>query len=75
MLYTTLFDAIEAKNELATHGREGTYIAENGYHTMYQVAQALQQAFIELGISKETEPTPFTGEELQKYFGVCKSIY
>ncbi|KAM6504225.1 NAD-P-binding protein [Amanita muscaria] len=68
-LYTTLFDAIEAKNELATHGREGTYIAENGYHTMYQVAQALQQAFIELGISKETEPTPFTREELQKYFG------
>ena len=73
-LYVTLYDAITLKNKNATHGREGIYNAENGAYTMYQVAKAIQEAFVKSGISTETEPVPFDDNEIQKYFGkVCHS--
>ncbi|KAF8348842.1 NAD(P)-binding protein [Amanita rubescens] len=67
-LYTTLYDAITS-NPAAAHGREGIYIGENGQHTLYDVAKAVQEAMIKMGLSKETEPNSFTREEVEKYFG------
>ena len=68
-LYTILYDTITS-NPAAAHGREGVYIGENGQHTLYDVAKAVQEAMIELDLSKETEPSSFTREEVEKYFGV-----
>jgi len=68
-LYTILYDTITS-NPAAAHGREGIYIGENGQHTLYDVAKAVQEAMIELGLSKDTEPNSFTREEVEKYFGV-----
>jgi len=37
---------------------------------MYDVGKAVGQALVDLGISSSNEPTTFTEEELDKYFGV-----
>jgi hypothetical protein len=70
-LYAILYDTI-ASNPAAAHGREGIYIGENGQHTLYDVAKAMQEAMIELSLSEESEPSSFTKEEVRKYFGVGK---
>ncbi|KAF8687635.1 hypothetical protein AX14_003644 [Amanita brunnescens Koide BX004] len=67
-LYAILYDTI-ASNPAAAHGREGIYIGENGQHTLYDVAKAMQEAMIELSLSEESEPSSFTKEEVRKYFG------
>jgi len=67
-LYVVLYNTV-ASNPVAAHGREGIYIGENGQHTLYDVAKAVQEAMIELGLSKENEPSSFTREEVKKYFG------
>lgn len=73
-LYAVLYDTI-ASNPAAAHGREGIYIGENGQHTLYDVARAIQKAMVELGLSTETEPSSFTKEEVQKYFGVGRRFF
>ena len=73
-LYVVLYNTI-ASNPMAAHGREGIYIGENGQHTLYDVAKAIQEAMVELGLSKETEPSSFTREEVQKYFGVGRRFF
>ena len=71
-LYVTLYDAITVKNKKATHGREGIYVAENGPYTMYQLAKAIQEAFVKSGISTETEPVSLTAKEAKdKFAGAC----
>ena len=73
-LYAVLYDTI-ASNPAAAHGREGIYIGENGQHTLYDVAKAIQEAMVGLGLSKETEPSSFTREEVQRYFGVGRRFF
>ncbi|THH19044.1 hypothetical protein EW146_g2059 [Bondarzewia mesenterica] len=51
------------------HGREGFYFGENGEHVMYDVSKEIGKAMVELGLAKSSEPTPFSPEENQKYFG------
>lgn len=69
-LYLVLYDSIK-KNPTGTgHGREGYYFGENGTHSLYEVGKAIAEALVELGKSANTEPTPFTKEEIDKYFGV-----
>lgn len=51
------------------HGREGFYFGENGEHLLYDAAKAIGAAMVELGRAKNDEPTTFTKEELDKYFG------
>jgi hypothetical protein len=67
--YQILLDTILSDPNLA-HGREGYYFAENGEYMLYDVAKAYSQALYDLGKGKNPEPTSFTAEEAQKYFGV-----
>ncbi|KAI0360218.1 NAD-P-binding protein [Trametes cingulata] len=68
-LYITLFDSIVSNPDKTGHGWEGFYFGENGEHSWYQISRAIGDALVELGVSSDPEPTPFTVEELVKYFG------
>ncbi|KAI0940979.1 hypothetical protein AcV7_003207 [Taiwanofungus camphoratus] len=68
-LYIILLDAIAEDPERVGHGRAGFYFGENGEHTGYDISRAIAQALVELGVSKSAEPTPYTTEELVKYWG------
>jgi len=68
-LYMVIYDTIVARPENAGHGREGYYFGENGEHTWGDIGHAIGAALFELGISDSPEPTPFTTEELIKYWG------
>ncbi|KAH9887370.1 NAD-P-binding protein [Cubamyces lactineus] len=68
-LYVLLLDAVLNDPAKIGHGWEGFYFAENGEHSWYQVQRAIGEALIKRGITQDPEPTPFTTEELAKYFG------
>ncbi|PCH43206.1 NAD(P)-binding protein [Wolfiporia cocos MD-104 SS10] len=68
-LYIKLFDAITRDPEGTGHGWAGFYFGENGEHSWYEISKAISVALVELGVSKSEEPTPFTKEELIKYWG------
>ncbi|KAI0071514.1 NAD-P-binding protein [Panus rudis PR-1116 ss-1] len=68
-LYIVLFNAIVADPNKVDHGDNGYYFGENGEHTWFDISQAIGQAMFELGISKSSEPTTFTSQELLKYYG------
>lgn len=79
-LYIALYDAIAANPDKVGHGIEGYYYGENGEHTWYSISRAIGEALVDLGVSKDPEPTSFTDDELIKYYGslVClasTSIY
>lgn len=67
-LYIVLFDAIVTNPEKVGHGREGFYFAESGEHTWYDISKEISKVLVELGIGKSKEPTPFTRDELARYF-------
>lgn len=68
-LYIVLFDSIRS-NPSTGHGREGIYFGETGEHSLYEVGKAIGEAMVALGKSDNPEPTTFTKEEIDKYFGV-----
>ncbi|KAH7928229.1 NAD(P)-binding protein [Leucogyrophana mollusca] len=71
-LYVVLFEAITnpaAAPAPAGHGREGFYFGEGGEHKLYDVSKTIAQVLYDLGKGKSPEPTTFSEEELQKYFG------
>lgn len=69
-LYIDLYNAILANPDKVGHGREGIYFGENGELRFYDISKAVAQALVDAGKGKSPEPTPFTKEELHKYFGV-----
>ncbi|EJD06861.1 NAD-binding protein [Fomitiporia mediterranea MF3/22] len=68
-LYIVLFDKIRTDVNSVPHGREGFYFGASGEHDLYDVGKAIAQALVELGLGKSSEPTTFTKEEIDKYFG------
>lgn len=69
-LYIVLYDAIITKGtENVDHGIRGYYFGENGEHSWYDISRAVGEAMVELGLTKDPEPTAFSDEELVKYFG------
>jgi len=74
-LYILLFDTILSNPELVAHGHEGFYFGENGEHTWYEISKEIASALVDLGRGESKEPTPFTAEELIKYFGSEKMGY
>ncbi|OSC98275.1 NAD-P-binding protein [Trametes coccinea BRFM310] len=68
-LYIVLFDSIMNNPEKTGHGWEGFYFGENGEHSWYQISRAVGEAMVELGLTDDPEPTPFSTDELIKYFG------
>jgi hypothetical protein len=73
-LYEILLDATLSNPNLA-HGREGYYFAENGEYKLYDVAKAYSQALYDLGKGKSPDPTTYSADEVQKYFGVITSFH
>ena len=68
-MYQVIFDA--ALSDPSTpHGREGFYFGASDEYKLYDLAKAYSQVLYDLGKGKSPEPTPFTAEEAQKYFGV-----
>lgn len=69
-MYIILYDAIVAKGaDNVDHGIRGYYFGENGEHQWYDISKEIGRAMVELGLSKDAEPTTFSDEELVKYFG------
>ncbi len=68
-LYLMVFDTAVRDPDAAGHGWNGFYLGESGEHSWYQVSKAIGHVLVGLGISNDPEPTPFTSEELVKYFG------
>jgi hypothetical protein len=68
-LYQIILDAA-LSDPNTPHGREGYYIGTNDEYRLYDLAKAYSQVLYDLGKGKSPEPTPFTAEEAQKYFGV-----
>ncbi|GLB40152.1 putative NAD-P-binding protein [Lyophyllum shimeji] len=50
------------------HGSEGFFFGENGEHSLYQLGKAIAENLVVIGRGVSPEPTPFTKEELDKYF-------
>jgi len=71
-LYNILFDAVLSPSSLDTlgHGRDGFYFGANEEHTLYDVGKAIAENLVSAGKGKDSEPTTFTKEEIDKYFGV-----
>jgi len=67
-LYIVLYDAATA-NPNTPSGREGFYFGESDHYLMYDVVKTVAKVLVELGRGKSEEPTTFTDEEMQKYFG------
>jgi len=67
-LYQVVLDAA-LTNPNTPHGREGYYFGASDEYRLYDLAKAYSQALYDLGKGKSPEPTPFTAEEAQKYFG------
>lgn len=68
-LYVVLYNSIVA-NPATGHGREGIYFGVSGEHTLYDVGKAIGETLVAIGKSDNPEPTTFTKEEIDKYFGV-----
>lgn len=69
-LYIVLWDSVVRNGtEKSDHGAQGYYYGENGEHSWYEISKAIGLAMVDLGLSKDDEPTPFSKEELVKYFG------
>jgi hypothetical protein len=68
-LYQIVLDAA-LSDPNTPHGREGYYFGASDEYRLYDLAKAYSQALYDLGKGKSPEPTPFTEEEAQKYFGV-----
>uniref|UniRef100_A0A8H8CEH7 NmrA-like domain-containing protein n=1 Tax=Psilocybe cubensis TaxID=181762 RepID=A0A8H8CEH7_PSICU len=68
-LYIILFDAIRNSPDNVAHGTEGYYFAENFEYSGIELARATSEALVELGIGSSSEPSAFTQEELDTFFG------
>ncbi|KAF8158469.1 hypothetical protein B0H34DRAFT_846653 [Crassisporium funariophilum] len=67
-LYVVLFDAIRTNPSGVPHGREGYYFAENCEYSAEEVARAISEALVDLGVGTSREPSAFTEEECGKYW-------
>ena len=65
-----LFNAIRSNPDNVAHGREGIYFAANCEYTGYEIAKAISEALVDLGIGSNPEATSFTKAELKLYFRV-----
>ncbi|KZV69699.1 NAD(P)-binding protein [Peniophora sp. CONT] len=53
----------------APHGREGHYFGASGQYRLLDAAKAYTAVLYKLGKSKTPEPTTYTKEEIDRYFG------
>ncbi|KAH9168824.1 hypothetical protein EDB89DRAFT_1855069 [Lactarius sanguifluus] len=67
-LYQIILDAA-LSDPNTPHGRDGYYFGASDEYRLYDLAKAYSQVLYDLGKGKSPEPTSFTAEEVQKYFG------
>ncbi|KAH9840267.1 uncharacterized protein C8Q71DRAFT_795377 [Rhodofomes roseus] len=67
-MYMLLFDKIVSGAPGVGHGWEGYYYLENGELSWNAIASAIGKALVELGAAKSPEVTPFTKDEITKYY-------
>ncbi|TRM56130.1 hypothetical protein BD626DRAFT_541523 [Schizophyllum amplum] len=68
-LFMLVFDAAVRDPAGTGHGREGYYIAASDEHTWYQISKAIGEAMVKFERASDSEPTSFTKEELDKFYG------
>jgi len=70
-LFIVLYDAIvnDREGDKVGHGREGFYFGENGEFTWLQLSKAIGEALHSLRMLKTKDITPFSKEDMVKYFG------
>ncbi|KAK0449822.1 NAD(P)-binding protein [Desarmillaria tabescens] len=66
--YVLLFNTVVKRPDTA-HGAEGYYFLENGEHSLREVATEISKALVELGIGTNPEPSSYTEEEKEAFFG------
>jgi hypothetical protein len=50
------------------HGKSGFYLGIAGEYTLFAAASTVGAALVENGWAKEAQPTPYTEEEIKKYY-------
>jgi hypothetical protein len=73
-LYSLLFDAARKDPDSIGHGKDGYYFVENLEYSAYEIAEAIGQALVELGVADTAEPSAFSEEELVQIFGVRRCL-
>jgi nucleoside-diphosphate-sugar epimerase len=68
-LYLVLFDNVLTNPEKVGHGWEGFYFGENGKFRYEELAYKIGDALVRSGKVSDPSPTPYTKEELGRYFG------
>ncbi|EJF55689.1 NAD(P)-binding protein [Dichomitus squalens LYAD-421 SS1] len=68
-IYIVLLDSILHHPDTTGHGWEGLYFGESGEHRWLDISLAIGRAMYELGLADSPEPTPFSHDEILKYFG------
>lgn len=68
-LFVVLFDAVTKPGNTVPHGREGMFVGENGTFSWYDIGKELARVLHEKGVGQSPEPTTFSSEELEKFFG------
>ncbi|KAJ3746688.1 hypothetical protein DFH05DRAFT_971586 [Lentinula detonsa] len=74
-LYSSVYDAIQNKHPMAGHGREGFYNAGHEEYSMKQLATSISEVLVQVKRGTNPEPSSFTPEELEKYFGPYGSFF
>lgn len=69
-LYVILFDAIRSSPGGTAHSPQGYYLAESCEYSAIGLARAISEALVDLGVGTTREPSAFSQEECEKYFGV-----
>lgn len=61
--------------DAVAHGREGFYFGINGECTLYEIGRAIAEKLVSIGKATNPEPSTFTDEEINLYFGVCSLLW
>ncbi|OJT02633.1 hypothetical protein TRAPUB_6814 [Trametes pubescens] len=72
-LYEVLWNNV-IEGKAIGHGKEGYYFGENGEHILLDVAKTIGAELKELGLAESDEPTTFTKEEVDRWFGGSESL-
>jgi len=56
------------------HGKAGYYFGISGEYTYLAATQAIGATLVENGWAKDAQPTTFTNEEIEKYYGGSKYL-
>ncbi|KAF5314916.1 hypothetical protein D9619_006947 [Psilocybe cf. subviscida] len=68
-IFILILDAIRSNAPGVGHGAEGYYFAEHFEYSGYEAAEAIAEALHEHGAAPTPEPSAFSLEEAEKYFG------